>query len=129
MLCHIVGRFVGVGGRYVVKVGTRTSTKQAPEKARNALSSFNPTYISIGSGRTVALQNSNMNHILTNHHLLYWTGATGKSTVHFNLTVNHLHAKVISVINSNKSKIIRDNGYSIIDVRIDGQAYRLYFLP
>ncbi|KYG31910.1 hypothetical protein [Alkalihalobacillus trypoxylicola] len=62
MLWHTVG---SVGGRYVVKVGNRTFTKQAPEKARNALKFFNPTNIPIGIGQTVALQNSSMNHILT----------------------------------------------------------------
>lgn len=122
---HIIGRVVWVGGRYVVKVGTRTFTKQAPEKAATALKSFSPTNISIGSGRTVAIQNSSMNHVLTNHHPLYWTGATGKTTLHYNLTINDVRARIISIVNANKSTIINGNGYATLPVSIDGQMYKL----
>ncbi|OIB00960.1 hypothetical protein AK95_00655 [Paenibacillus sp. LC231] len=122
---HIIGRVVWVGGSYVVKVGTRIFTKQAPEKATAALRSFTPTNISIGSGRTVALQNSSMNHVLTNHHPLYWTGATGKTTFHYNLAINDVRARIISIVNANRSTIISGNGYATINVSIDGQMYRL----
>lgn len=122
---HIIGRVVWVGGRYVVQVGSRTFTKQAPEKAANALRNFTPTNISIGSGRTVALQNSSMNHVLVNHHPLYWTGATGKTTFHLNLAVNDVRAKIISIVNANRSTIINGNGYATLNVSIDGQMYRL----
>lgn len=66
-----------------------------------------------------------MNHVLTNHHPLYWTGATGKTTFHYNLAINDVRARIISIVNANRSTIISRNGYATINVSIDGQMYRL----
>lgn len=66
-----------------------------------------------------------MNHVLVNHHPLYWTGATGKTTFHLNLAVNDVRAKIISIVNANRSTIINGNGYATLNVSIDGQMYRL----
>lgn len=118
-----VARTVLSGGKIVVKFGNKVFKKQPASKAVNHTKNFQAARVNIGSGNTVSIQRSSMNHVLQRHHPKYWTGDANKILFNPNLTSSKLRAQMITIINNNKSKI--NKGYGTINVSIDKQPYRL----
>ncbi|PAE92132.1 hypothetical protein [Shouchella clausii] len=122
-LWGLIARVVLSGGKYVVKYGSKIFKKQPKSKAVNHTKNFTPARVNIGGGNTIVLQRSSMNHILQRHHPKFWTGATNKTLFNPSISSAKIRGQIISIINKNRSKI--KNGYGTINVKIDGQKYRL----
>lgn len=123
-LWHVVARVVLVGGKYVVKYGAKIFTKQPTTKAVTHTKSWQSAVVNVGNGNSVVIQRNSMVHILQNHHPNFWTGSAGKTLFNPTITTVQLRAKMIQILNQNRSKISQ-NGYGTINVKIEGQQYRL----
>lgn len=119
-----IARVAVSGGKHIVKYGSKIFKKQSTSKAINHTKNFTPARINVGNGNTVVLQRSSMNHILQRHHPMYWTGAEDKILLNPNISSSTIRSQIISILNKNKSKINK-NGYGTINVKINGQKYRL----
>ncbi|HBZ09096.1 MAG TPA: hypothetical protein DEO65_04300 [Bacillus bacterium] len=119
----LIARVVMSGGKHVVKFGSKIFKKQPKSKAVNHTKNFKAAKVNLGKNKTVVLQRSSMNHILHMHHPKYWTGAIDKTLFNPNISSGKIRAQIIQILNKNKSQI--KNGYGTINVKIDGQKYRL----
>ena len=120
----LIGKVVLKAGKYVVKVGQKIYKAQKISKAQNALKSFKSANINIGSGKTVVLQKSSMEHILINHHPKYWTGSKDKTLFNPDLSISDIRSMAISIVNKGRSDI-NSKGYGVITKKVDGQNYKL----
>lgn len=119
----LIARVVLSGGKHVVKFGSKVFKKQPASKAVNHTKNFKPANVNIGNGNTVVLQRSSMNHILQRHHPNYWAGYTNKTLFNPSISSGKIRAQIIQILNKNRSKI--KNGYGTINVKVEGQIYRL----
>ena len=119
----LIARVVLSGGKHVVKYGSKLFKKQPTSTASNHLKNFQPARVNIGGNNTIVLQKSSMSHILTRHHPKYWTGTIDKTLFNPSISSGKIRSQIITIINRNKSQI--RNGYGTINVKIDGQKYRL----
>ncbi|WP_369901458.1 hypothetical protein [Bacillus manliponensis] len=106
----LVARVVWIGGKQVIKWGSKTFKKAPKSKVTNALSTFKTATYKAGN-HTFKLTKTDMKHMLERHHPEYWNG-TVKGTQTFynpNLSVNGVKDVAISVAKQN-SKILAKKG-------------------
>lgn len=107
----IVG--IRVGAHVVIKVGSRTVkyTKAPASRVTNALAKFQTLSFRAGS-KTIKLDKSGMNHILSNHHPAYWNGAAGKTFFNPGMSVNDVKSLIHEALKQNSKAISNSTKYN-----------------